>query len=171
MRRSLITLMTMLSLAGCGDGDGSGTPFIRASFDGQLWSAEAQEGTLVYGAGSPDSGGTVWTLASRKAGGGSQFIAMNLPMPPSIGTHAINGSTALATYASCPNDVLADCIYWAAVAEHPGTLIIDRIDPVDGLIEGSFMFNGYALGNPAGSSKSFTAGRFRIYAPSVFILE
>lgn len=171
MRRSLIALFATLSLAGCGDGEGTGTAFIRASFDGKMWSAEAQEGTVVYGVGSPDSGGTIWTLARRPYGGGSQFIALNLPMTPTIGTHPLNGSTALATFASCPNDVVGDCIYWSAVAEHPGTLIIDRIDPVDGLIEGSFVFNGYALGNPEGPSKSFTAGRFRIYAPSVFILE
>ena len=171
MRRSLTLLVTLFSLAGGGEGEGTGQAFIRASFDGQMWSAEAQEGIVVFGVGSPDSGGTVWSLASRPAGGGSQFIALNLPMPPAIGTYELNGSGALATYASCPNDLVADCIYWSAVSEHPGTLIIDRIDPVDGLIEGAFVFNGYALGNPQGSSKSFTAGRFRIYAPSVFTLE
>lgn len=170
MRRSLTLLMALFALASCGEGEGTGQAFIRASFDGQLWSAEAQEGIVVYGVGSPDSGGTVWSLARRRAGGSSQFIALNLPMPPAIGTYELNGSGALATYASCPNDV-SDCIYWSAVAEHPGTLIIDRIDPVDGVIEGAFVFNGYALGNPQGSSKSFTAGRFRIYAPSVFTLE
>lgn len=170
MRRSLTLLMALFSLAGCGEGEGTGQAFIRASFDGQVWGAEAQEGIVVFGVGSPDSGGTVWSLARRRAGGGSQFIALNLPMPPAIGTYELNGSGALATYASCPNDV-SDCIYWSAVVQHPGTLIIDRIDPIDGLIEGAFVFNGYALGDPQGPSKSFTAGRFRIYAPSVFTLE
>lgn len=171
MRRSLLALIAALSLAGCGDGEGSGTPFIRASFDGKLWSAEAQEGTVVYVAEDPDGAGKLFTIASRRVGGGSQYLSMNLPMPPAVGAYALDGQAALATFASCPNDVLGDCISWTAVPEHPGTLIIDRIDPVDGLIEGSFVFNGYALGNPEGPSKSFTAGRFRIYAPSVFILE
>ena len=42
------------------------------------------------------------------------------------------------------------------MAEDPGTLTIDQVDPNTGLIEGDF---------------AFTTGHFRIYAPSVFILE
>ena len=171
MRRSLIALMAMLSLVGCTDGEGPGAPFIRATVDGKVWIAEAQEGTVVYVVDDPDGAGKIFTIASRHLGGGSQYITLNLPMPPAIGTYQLDGAAAHATYASCPDDVLADCISWSAVAAHPGTLIIDRIDPVDGVIEGSFVFDGYALGNPEGTSKSFTGGRFRIYAPSVFILE
>ena len=171
MRRSVLTLIALLCVAGCGDGEGTGNAFIRATFDGRVWSAEAQEGIVVYDVDSPDAGGTVWSLASRPAGRGSQYLALNLPMPPAIGTYALDGSTARATFGSCPGGDVADCISWSAVAQHPGTLIIDRIDPAEGLIEGSFVFNGYALGDPDGPSKSFLAGRFRIYAPSVFILE
>ena len=168
MRRSLTLLVALISLASCGEGEGVGQAFIRASFDGQMWSAEAQEGTVVYIVDGPDG---IFTIASRRSGGGSQYISMNLPMPPALGSYDLDGSVARATYASCPNDVLADCISWSAVPEHPGTLIIDRVDPIDGVIEGAFVFNGYALGNAQGSSKSFTGGRFRIYAPSVFTLE
>ena len=171
MRRSLTLLVALLSLAACSDGEGPGTPFIRVTLDGQPWSAEAQEGTVVFPPADPDGAGRIFTLASRPYGGGSQILTMDLPMPPALGTYALDGVTAAATFTSCPNDVLADCIGWSAVAEHPGALIIDRIDPVDGVIEGAFVFNGYALGNPLGQSKSFTAGRFRIRAPSVFVLE
>lgn len=171
MRRSLIALIVTLAIAGCGNGEGSGAPFIRTSVDGQVWSAEAQEGTVVYLAGDPDGAGKIFTLATRSVGGGTQRLTMNLPMPPAIGTYALDGTAALATFQSCPNNVAGDCISWSAVPEHPGTLIIDRVDPVDGVIEGAFVFTGYALGNPAGASKSFGAGRFRIHAPSVFVLE
>ena len=84
------------------------------------------------------------------------LLSLLLPMPPDLGAHALDGSTAMASFGSCPDDILADCIGWTAVAEDPGTLTIDRVDPTTGLIEGDF---------------AFTAGHFRIYAPSVFILQ
>lgn len=168
MRRSLTAVFLLAALAGCGDGEGEGGSFIRASFDGALWSAEASEGQVVYLVEGPDG---VSSRASRPVGGGSQFISLTLPFPPDLGTHALDGITAYAAYGSCPNDELADCIYWSAVAEHPGTLTIDRTDPESGLIEGAFSFIGYALGDPEGEAKVFSSGRFRIYAPSVFILE
>ncbi len=169
MRRTLTAALVLISLAACGDGEGKAGAYIRASFDGGTWSAAATEGEIAYYVESGSGG--IFTIASRQIGAGSQFLALVLPMPPDLGTHALNGSTAMASFGSCLDDILADCIGWEAVAEDPGTLTIDQVDPTTGLIEGDFAFTAYTFGDPAGSTKVFTAGHFRIYAPSVFILE
>ena len=169
MRRTLTAALLLITLAACGDGEGKAGAYIRASFDGGTWSAAATEGEIAYYVESGTGG--IATIASRQIGAGSKFIALSLPLPPDLGVHALDGVVARATFASCPNDILADCISWTAVAEHPGTLTIDQVDPTTGLIEGDFAFTGYALGDPKGAAKAFTAGHFRIYAPSVFILQ
>ncbi len=169
MRRTLTAALLLVSLVACGDGEGERGAYISASFDGRTWNAEATEGEIAYYVESGSDG--IFTIASRQIGAGSQFIALVLPMPPDLGTHALDGSTARASFGSCLDDILADCIGWTAVAEDPGTLTIDQVDPNTGLIEGDFAFTGYPFGDPAGSTKAFTTGHFRIYAPSVFILE
>jgi hypothetical protein len=72
---------------------------------------------------------------------------------------------------SCPNNILADCIWWAPIASDPGTLEITSIDPETGRMTGTFSFKGYALGDSTGATRMITAGSFDIRAPGVFILE
>lgn len=89
----------------------------------------------------------------------------------SVGTSAIDGEEAAASFSSCPNDVLADCIGWEAIPSDPGTLEITAIDAGTGRITGTFSFTGYVLGDSTGTTKNFTAGSFDIRAPGVFALE
>jgi hypothetical protein len=170
MRRALNLLTAMAVLSGCGDGEGGSSPYIRATIAGQTWAAEAQEGQVAYSVDHPD-GGWIYTIASRKVGKGSQFFTVTVPLPPAPGSFPLDGVVTSATFASCPDDILADCIFSSAIAAHPGTLTIDQVDPATGLIEGDFNFTGYALGSPEGTATAVTGGHFRFYAPSVFILE
>lgn len=169
MRRPLTLLFTTLVLASCGGDEGADT-FIRANVGGSLWSAAAEEGMVVYSVDFPDGGAEISVIASKEIGAGSQFIALNLPIPPDVGSYALDGTTTRVAYASCPDNVLADCIYWSSVAQHPGTLTIDHVDLEAGIVEGDFTVTGYALGDTAGTTKLFTGGHFRIHAPSAFAL-
>jgi hypothetical protein len=167
MRRSVI-LLGLLALLGCGDGEGDGTSFIRVTVDGVVWSAEASEGEVAY---YVEGGDGIVSLAIRTRSGIDQIVSIVLPLPPELGDHPLDGATARAAYSACPNYLESDCIYYEAVAEYPGTLTISHVDPSTGVIEGSFSFVGRALGDPEGEAKPVTAGKFRIFAPSVFILE
>lgn len=170
MRRTLTPLLATIVLASCGGDEGADT-FIRANLGGALWSAAAAEGIVVYSVDFPDGGAEISVIASKRIGAGSQFIALNLPIPPDVGSYPLDGTTTRVAYASCPDNVLADCIYWSSVTQHPGTLTIDHVDPEAGIIEGDFAVTGYALGDTTGTTKLFTGGHFRIHAPSVFTLE
>lgn len=170
MRCALIVPTLLMTLAGCGQDEGSGRAFISATIDGASWSAEAQQGQVVYNLEAPDGDG-IWSAATRSAGSGSQFLSLVLPIPPALGDHPLDGSAARLAFQNCPDAIEADCLEWSAVAAHPGTLTIDRVESASGLIEGHFSVVVYALGDPAGATKTITSGRFRIYAPSVFILD
>jgi hypothetical protein len=160
MRRT-IALAAALLLAGCGSEEGDAS-YISAVIDGQVWSAEALEGEVAY---YVEGGDGIWTMARRPLTNGGQFFSLVVPKPPAVGTYPLDEFIARAGFASCPDDVLADCISWSAIPEDPGTLEIDHIDPATGLIEGKFSFIGYALGDPEGAKRSFTRGRFRFFAP------
>jgi hypothetical protein len=160
MRRT-IALAAALLLAGCGSDEGDAS-YISAVVDGQIWSAEALDGEVAY---YVEGGDGIWTLASRPIANGHQLFALVVPKPAEVGTYPLDGSIARVSFASCPDDTLADCISWSAVGEHPGSLTIERVDLATGLIEGKFNFTGYALGDPAGSTRQFAAGQFRFFAP------
>jgi hypothetical protein len=164
MRRTLTSLLALTALVACGDEEGSNA-HIRASFDGQIWSAAAEPGIVVYSGEDPDGAGRIFTIASRRYQGGTQFLSLNLPEVPTVGSYPLDGHTTTATFASCPNDVAADCIHWTPVAGHPGTLTIDRVNASTAIVEGNFSFTGYALGDSDGPTKLFTAGHFRFVAP------
>jgi hypothetical protein len=166
MRRT-IALVIALLLVGCGTEEGDAS-YISAVIDGQVWSAEALEGEVAY---YVEGGDGIWTVASRPILNGSQLFSLVIPYPPDLGTVPLDGLASRVSYASCPDDILADCIYWSATAEAPGSLTIEEVDPNTGLIAGTFSFTGYALGDPEGTNKTFTGGRFRIFAPDVFVLE
>lgn len=168
MRNTLILPALVLALAGCGDDGSAEDSFIRASIDGTMWSAASETGTVIDYGGGYDG---ILAVARRSYGNGYQSFGIVLPLPPDTGTYPMDGVIARGGFISCPDAVLADCIDWEAVPPHPGTFTIDRVEPTTGLIEGRFSFQAYPLGDPDGISRSITSGRFRIYAPSVFILE
>jgi hypothetical protein len=160
MRRT-IALVIALLLVGCGSEEGDAS-YISAVIDGQVWSAEALEGEVAY---YVEGGDGIWTFASRPIASGNQFFALVVPLPPDVGTYPLDAYIARVSFASCPNDVLADCIWWGAVPEDPGSITIERVDPATGEIEGKFSFTGYALGDPEGATRQFAAGQFRFFAP------
>lgn len=166
MRRT-IALTAALLLASCGSDEGDAS-YISAVIDGQVWSAEAMEGEVAY---YVEGGDGIWTMASRPIGSGNQFFALVVPKPPEVGTYPIDEFIARMSFASCPDDVLADCIFWSATPEDPGTLTIERVDPTTGLIEGRFSFTGYALGDPDGATRSFSGGQFRFFAAGALEAE
>lgn len=170
MRRSMILPTLLLALVGCGDGEGTGPAFISAKIDGTAFSAEAQDGQMVYTLEVPDADG-IYAAASRLVGSDRQFLSLVLPMPLQVGDYPLDGTTVRLAYQQCPSDVQADCIQWRAVAEHPGTLSIDRVDSANEMVEGRFSAVAYVLGNPAGTTKPILYGRFRIHTPGVFTQE
>jgi hypothetical protein len=169
--RALIFTVALVLLSGCGDGEGIGAPYIAADVDGIGWRGSASEGVVAYSVDDPEGSGSISTIASRQIPPGNQLLSLNLPNPPAVGTWSLGGDSATAAFMSCPNNVLADCIWWAPIASDPGTLEITAIDPESGRIAGTFTFKGYALGDSTGASRNFTGGRFDIRAPGVFILE
>jgi hypothetical protein len=165
--RALIFAAALVLLSGCGDGEGIGAPYIAADVDGIGWRGSASEGVVAYSVDDPEGSGSIFTVASR----GHQLLVLNLPNPPAIGSWSLGGDSADASFLSCPNNELADCISWEAITSHPGTLEITAIDPESGRIAGTFSFKGYALGDSTGATRMITAGSFDIRAPGVFILE
>jgi len=171
MRRTLIAVSLLSGLVACGDGEGPVPSYIHAQVGGSYWSAPASEGVVVFPGAVPDGPGVIYTAAMRTVGGGTQILSLDLPNPPSVGSYPLDDLTAFATFASCPTQNVADCAYWTPVPGHPGTLAITHIEPTTGLIEGTFVFTGYLLGDSTATTKSITQGQFSILAPSVFILE
>lgn len=171
MRRSVMVTLLAFALLSCGDGEGAPHSYIRASIDGIVWSATATEGQVIYTVEEPAGPGIIVSIASRRQGAGSQTLVLGLDNPPALGTIALDGVAGRASYLSCPNDILADCAPWYAIPSDPGSVTITRIEPASGLIEGTFAFTGHLLADSTGPTEAFTAGRFVIFAPGVFILE
>jgi hypothetical protein len=171
MRRPLISTFLLLSLLACSSGEGGASTYISAQVGGKYWSGPASDGVLVYTAEIPDGPGFVSTVAAHTIAGGKEFLALGLPTPPAVGSYSLDGLAAFATFSACPDQDLADCIYWKQVPGDPGTLSITHIEPTTGLIEGTFAFTAYLLGDSTAAKKSIMQGQFAIVAPSVFILE
>lgn len=171
MRSSLIPTLLLLALVSCNDGGGPTPTYINALVGGKYWSGPASEGVVVYPAGIPNGPGLIYTNAAHTIPGGKQFLALGLPTAPAVGSYAVDGLTAFATYSACPDQDLPDCIYWRQVPGDPGTLTITHIEPTTGLIEGTFGFTAYLLGDSTAEKKSIADGQFAIVAPSAFIPE
>lgn len=171
MHRPLIALLLVAAVVACNDGEGVAPTYIHAQVGGKYWSGPASEGTVVYPGGAPDGAGLIYTVATHSISGGKEFLSLDLPTTPSIGSYPLDGISAFATFAACPDQDLADCIYWKPVAGHAGTLSITHVDPATGLIEGTFSFTGYLLRDTTKATKSITEGQFSITAGSVFLLE
>lgn len=166
--RPLTLLVALALVAGCGTDEGDAT-FIRVTFDATMWSAEAGPAQIAYTVDNPDDSAMWVAVAARSRQGGQQLFSLGLPDPVATGTYALNGLGTYAAYISCPNDVLADCVSWTVVPSHPGTLTISDIDGATGLVRGTFAFNGYLLGDPTASAKSFTGGAFAIRVPGLMV--
>jgi hypothetical protein len=166
--RLLTLLCCAFLVAGCGDEEGSSS-YIAATIDGLPWRETALQGEVAYGVEQPD--GWIFTIASRPYHNGHQLFSLNLPLSPVVGTYVLDGGATNAAFSSCPDDILADCIYWRPVAGHPGTLKITAVDAATGWIAGTFSFAGYPLGDSTGAARSFTNGEFKIQAPAAFPVD
>lgn len=167
MRKALITmLLVSLGAAGCGDGPGLET-YVQARFDAAIWSGPAGDAQLAYSVDDPEGNGYYIALASRTVGTTAQLFSLGLPAALEPGTYPLDGMTAYAAYASCPEGDLMDCAYWRAVPAHPGTLTITDVDAESALVSGTFAFNGYFLGDPDLGAKGFTGGTFVIRVPGL----
>jgi hypothetical protein len=166
--RLLTLLLCGLILVGCGDEEGA-SPYIAATIDGIRWSGPASDGVVSYVVEHP--GGWIYTMASRPYRKGHQHLVLNLPLVIALGTYPIDGDTADASFLSCPDDVLADCIWWSPVANDAGTLEVTDFDLESGRIAGTFSFEGYPMGDSTGTPRQFTGGAFEIDARGVFVLE
>ena len=169
MRRSLIALLLLMSIAACNDGPGVAPTYIHAQVDGKYWTGSASTGVVVYPGGVPDGPGFIYTVATHSISGGKEFLSLDLPTAAAVGSYPIDGAAATGTFAACPNQDLVDCIYWRPVAGHPGTLTITRVDPATGSIEGTFSFTAYMLGDSTKLTKSLTQGQFSITATGVIL--
>ncbi len=171
MRHTLISALTLVTLAACNDSGDPTRTYINARIDGTYWSGPASEGQVVYTVEGPAGPGIIVSIASIRVGSGSQVLSLGLVNPPALGTAALDGAAGRGSWNSCPNNILADCASWSAIPSDPGTLTITKIDPGTGLIEGTFSFTAYLLGNSTAAKKSITEGQFAILAPSVFNRE
>jgi len=171
MRRSLIALLLFATVTACNDGPGAAPAYIHAQVDGKYWTGPASEGVVVYPIDAPDGAGLIYTVATHSISGGKEFISLDLPTAAAIGSYPLDGVAATATFAACPEPDAADCIYWRPVAGHGGTLTITNVDAATGLIEGTFSFTAYLLGDTTKVTKSITQGQFSISAPTAFVLE
>lgn len=162
MLRPLTLGLILAALGGCTDGGPDTGPYLAASIDGVAFRRPASDGVVVYSVDAPDGAGMVFSVASRRSIGGVEYLAIDLPNPPAVGTYHLGGDSATATYATCPTEALTDCASWTAIASDPGTLEIAAIDTASGSIEGTFAFHGHFLGDSAGAVKPVTEGRFRI---------
>lgn len=163
LRPLITTVIVAAALAGCNGEESPPTPFIGASVAGTAWVRPASEGQVVYTVDAPDGPGTVYSIASRSFGSSREYLAIDLPNPPRLGTFSLGGDTAFATYAICTGAAAAPCSSWRAIASDPGTLTITAIDTSAGTIAGSFAFHGHLGGESAGDVKNVTAGRFLIH--------
>lgn len=162
MRHALSLIVTVLALTGCGSTEPSTAPFLTAVVAGSRWRGPTSDAELVYTVDAPDGAGMWTTIASRPLGSTSELLSLGLPDPPGPGIYPIDGTTAHASFATCPTQNVADCTFWAAVPSDPGQLEITAVDTAARTIEGIFSFNGHFLGDGAGSVVVVSNGRFRI---------
>ena len=160
-----MTLIAAALLGACGSEEGEGA-YIRVTVDGVVWEGAAMEGQVVYAAG----GSSIYVPAFGSAGGDEQSLHLSLPNPPALGTIALDGNTASATWAVC-SDLEGPCTDHRAVPSHPGSLTIASIEPNSGRMSGTFTFTGFPSGDTLAVAKTFTSGTFSVLVPDAFTLE
>ena len=85
MRRTLISALTLVTLAACND-SGDPTPtYINARVDGTYWSGPSAEGQVVHTVEEPAGPGIIVSIASIRVGAGSQVLSLGLVNPPALG--------------------------------------------------------------------------------------
>lgn len=166
MLRTLSGGLLLLALAGCGSEEGSASAALAVRVDGTWWRAPASEGVVVYSGSDPEGAGYVYTAGLVRTGSGNEFLSLDLPNPPAVGTYSLGGTTAFATFLSCPAPDAAACAFWSTIPSDPGTVSITAIDTAAGTIAGTFSFRGHFSGDSAGAVKTFSGGQFVIrFAP------